>query len=144
MAHRLETLNATAVALITAWNTKDLEAMLALYTDDCLLEDIGFAQPVQGPEGARRVYLYTQAGFGGLHFTLHRTVEQDDTVVFEWSAQGQQIRRVMGIPATHRMLTISGVTWLHLRAGRIAYSKRVWDMAGLLRQMGLLPDLPTV
>jgi steroid delta-isomerase-like uncharacterized protein len=136
--------NALALNLIQAWNDRNIDALVRLYTEDCVLEDVGLAQPVNGHDGVRRMYLYTLAGFGSLEFTLHRTVEQDGQVVLSWGAHGRQIRKIMGIPATHRELSMMGTTWLTVRDGHIAHSQRVWDMAGLLRQMGLLPDLPVV
>jgi steroid delta-isomerase-like uncharacterized protein len=136
--------NALASNLIQAWNDRNVDALVQLYTEDCVLEDVGLARPVSGHDGVRRLYLYTLAGFGNLAFTLERTVEQEGQVVLAWSAHGRQIRKIMGIPATHRDLMMCGTTWLTLRDGRITHSRRVWDMAGLLRQMGLLPDLPVV
>jgi steroid delta-isomerase-like uncharacterized protein len=144
MSHITMTHNVTAVALIQAWNERNVEGLVNLYAESCVLEDIGLAKPIYGRDGARRLYVYTQAGFGSLDFTLHRTVEQDGQIVLEWSATGKQIRKIMGIPATNRQLTMTGTTWLVVRDGLITHSRRVWDMAGLLRQMGLLPDLPTV
>jgi steroid delta-isomerase-like uncharacterized protein len=144
MSEAIVKAHVTAPAVIAAWNNKDIASLLSLYAPDCKVEDIGLAKPLYGHEGVRRVYLYTVAGFSDLSFTLTRSVETESQTIFEWECCGKQVRRVLGVPPTGRELHMTGVTWLTLRDGLIESSRRVWDMAGLLRQMGLLPDLPVI
>jgi len=47
----------------------------------------------------------------------------------------------MNIPATGRTVAVLGATFLTVRDGLIAGSETVWDIAGFLRSVGLLPDL---
>jgi steroid delta-isomerase-like uncharacterized protein len=135
-------LHPVAVSLVAAWNQRDVAALTALYTSDCMIADVGLASPVYGHEGVRRMFLFTVSGFGQLVFTLHRTVSDGESVTMDWTAVGVQSRRMLGIPPTGRTVHIEGMTVLMLRDGLIAHTRRVWDMAGLLRQIGLLPDLP--
>ena len=135
---------AIAQHLIDAWNTHDTRQVERLYTADCEVHDVGLAQPLHGPEGVRRATLFSLLGFPDLRFTLVRTAVDGNCVVFEWSAQGTQRGKVMGIPPTNRAVTMTGVTWLVLRGDQILSARRMWDVAAMLRQMGLLPDLPQI
>jgi hypothetical protein len=47
----------------------------------------------------------------------------------------------MKIPATGRKVVVQGMSMLTLRDGKITRGLHVWDVAGLLRAMGLLPVL---
>jgi hypothetical protein len=47
----------------------------------------------------------------------------------------------MNIPATGRPVTVRGVSVCHVEGGRIVRAMHIWDVAGLLRAIGLLPEL---
>ena len=48
----------------------------------------------------------------------------------------------MRVPPTDRRIEVCGVTLLTVQDGKIVRGLYLWDMAGLLRSMKLLPDLP--
>lgn len=47
----------------------------------------------------------------------------------------------MNIPATGRSVKVRGVSMMTIAGGPIQRTWRVWDLAGLLRTLGLLPEL---
>ena len=47
----------------------------------------------------------------------------------------------MNIPPTGRAVRIRGVSLLTVADGRLKRARRIWDLAGLLRSFGLLPEL---
>lgn len=136
------TAHAAAIRLIEAWNAHNAQQVVDLYHEACTIEDVGLATPIYGKEGVRRMYLYTIAGFSGLTFTLERCICNGSEVAMDWSAVGIQSRRMLGIPPTGRIVRFQGITLLSVKDGLIHHARRVWDMAGVLRQVGLLPDLP--
>jgi hypothetical protein len=46
------------------------------------------------------------------------------------------------IPATNRSVTVRGISMLSVRDGKITRGIHLWDLAGLLRDVNLLPNLP--
>lgn len=47
----------------------------------------------------------------------------------------------MHIPPTDRTIEVLGTTFLTIAHGKITREMHIWDVAGLLRDIGLLPDL---
>jgi predicted ester cyclase len=49
--------------------------------------------------------------------------------------------KIMGIPATGQKISVQGVSIMEIEDGLIARGNNVWDTAGFLRAMRLLPEL---
>jgi steroid delta-isomerase-like uncharacterized protein len=65
---------------------------------------------------------------------------EGDTVITRWRASGTQTGALMGIaPTGKRPRPIDGVTLTKFVEGRIVEDWAVWDQAGLLRELGVLP-----
>jgi len=47
----------------------------------------------------------------------------------------------MNIPPTGRAVAVRGTSVLTVEDGKIKRAFRIWDVAGLLRSIGLLPEL---
>ncbi|HEX2730163.1 MAG TPA: ester cyclase [Polyangiaceae bacterium] len=66
---------------------------------------------------------------------------EGDTVVSRWHASGTQRGALMGIPPTNKNAQgIEGVTITTFVEGRIVRDRAIWDLAGLLRLLGVLPS----
>jgi steroid delta-isomerase-like uncharacterized protein len=62
-------------------------------------------------------------------------------MVMAWIARGTQQGTLMNIPPTGRAVEVQGMTLFTVQDGQIARSQSVWDLAGMLRAIGLLPEL---
>jgi steroid delta-isomerase-like uncharacterized protein len=136
-----ETITDLVVALVEAWNSHDLDWVTQFYSDDFEGSDV--AQPMSqlGRGGIRKTLsLYFQA-FPDLHFTAEKIIVQDDQAALVWVAVGTHGGKVMHIPPTGRLIRIQGVSILTFNDGKIKKASYVWDVAGLLRSLGLLPEL---
>jgi hypothetical protein len=47
----------------------------------------------------------------------------------------------MNIPPTGRPINARGVSMLTVESGKVWRANYIWDVAGMLREIGLLPDL---
>lgn len=66
---------------------------------------------------------------------------EGNSVISRWHASGTQRGAMMGIPPTGKSASgIEGVTISTLENGRIVRDRAVWDLAGLLRLLGVLPS----
>ncbi len=68
-------------------------------------------------------------------------VIQGDRVALAWSARGTHRGSMMNIPPTGRTASIRGVSMLTFADGKIKRALNIWDVAGFLRSIGLLPEL---
>jgi steroid delta-isomerase-like uncharacterized protein len=126
----------------TAWSapSHDIERVLALFTDDCLYEDVTMGVVNHG-KGELKT-------FAELVFTVFPDFKIEMTSSFvsgkwaggEWSMSGTHQGAMPGLPATGRRFSVRGATILELQSGKIRRCSDYWDMTTFLKQVGLMPE----
>jgi steroid delta-isomerase-like uncharacterized protein len=94
--------------------------------------------------GAERVREYVdlfRSAFPDLRVKVIDQISSGDRVVTRWQMEGTQDKRLMGIEASHRHVSIEGIRIDRITDGRIAETWSQWDAIGLLRQLGALPPI---
>jgi steroid delta-isomerase-like uncharacterized protein len=130
-----------AAQLTEAWNSHDPQLVAAHCADDYEGENVGEAAPHRGPDGmAASVASYLLA-FPDLRFSVDEAIVQDNRVVQVWRAHGTHRGPLMNIPGTGRRIEVRGASMLTYRDGKLYRALYIWDVAGLLREIGLLPEL---
>jgi steroid delta-isomerase-like uncharacterized protein len=103
--------------------------------------DVGRAAPYLGPRGAAlNAEAYLRA-FPDLRLTQDGVIVEGEHAVLVWTARGTHGGELMRIPPTGRTVEVRGVSVLETKDGRISRGLHVWDVAGFLRDIGLLPRL---
>lgn len=136
-----DSLGRIGVGLLNAWNSHNVEQVMGYYAPDYEGIDVGQSNPVHGPDGKREVVLTYLRAFPDLHFALEKIVIEGNTVVLSWIATGTHNGPFMHIPPTGRPVHVRGVSMLTIENGQIDRALYVWDVACLLRHIGMLPDL---
>lgn len=127
--------------LIAAWNRHDPHSMTALYAENYTGEDTGRKRPDRGSRDILAMALTNFRGFPDSHLELVDMVADQNRVAFVWRMTGTHKASVMNIPATGRRVSLLGTSILNISDGKIQSGLRIWDMASMLRAVGLLPDL---
>ena len=127
--------------LIAAWNRHDAHGMVALYAEDYTGEDTGRNRPDRGARDILRMAISNFRGFPDSHLTLVDLVAEQNRVAFVWRMTGTHKASIMNIPATDRKIELLGTSIFTIINGKIQSGLRIWDMAAMLRAIGLLPDL---
>ncbi|MFN4255822.1 MAG: ester cyclase [Saprospiraceae bacterium] len=127
--------------LFAAWNAHDKQRLLDLYHPEFGGEDHAEGKRADGLAGAERMIDYVLRAFPNLEMELLEWGTEGDRVFCFWVARGNQNGRLMNIPPTGKHVQFMGSTMMALRDGRIIRSRRIWDVAAMLRQIGLLPEL---
>lgn len=127
--------------LIAAWNDHDAERVAACYAPDYVGEDVAQAEPQHGPAEVRRLTAFYFRAFPDLQVSVDSFIVQGDQAVLVWTWRGTHRGTFMRIPPTGRPVTVRGSTIFTLNGGLIRSAVRIWDVAGLLRAVGLLPEL---
>jgi steroid delta-isomerase-like uncharacterized protein len=130
------------------WSAHDPERVAALYTDDCVYEDV----PLGAVGRGRRELLalgrpFPLCGVAGRpqdafpDFAIEPTggFVAGDRAAMEWVMSGTHARGLPGVPASGRRFRVRGATVLELRDGRVTRNTDYWDTATLLTQLGLVP-----
>lgn len=118
--------------------TSEEDAFLALCTDDCLYEDNGPGVTCHGKDELRKYRRDILQAFPDLKIELKNLLITGNQAAVEWRASGTQKGDLMGIPATNKAATIRGVVVFELEGDRIKRAAEYWDMAALLKQLGVL------
>jgi len=127
--------------LLEAWNAHDIERIKTFYAPEYEGVDVGQAEPQRGPQSVPQNVERYLGAFPDLRFVEEDIVVQDGRVVLVWKAYGTHRGRLMNIPPTGRNIVVRGTSVLTVEDGKVVQGLYVWDVAGLLRSIGLLPDL---
>jgi predicted ester cyclase len=79
------------------------------------------------------------AAFEGIQHDVQDVFATEDRVAVRFALRGRHIGSFFGIPATGRNVTIVANVILRVAEGRVTVLEGVFDEAGLLRQMGVIP-----
>jgi steroid delta-isomerase-like uncharacterized protein len=92
-----------------------------------------------GPEGAKQLVAVYRNAFPDLRFTIDEQIAEGDKVMTRWTGHGTHQGELVGIPATGKSTTVTGIAVDRIADGKIAESWLVFDQFGLMQQLGVIP-----
>jgi steroid delta-isomerase-like uncharacterized protein len=123
----------------TAWSSHDTEKMLALFTDDCVYEDVTFGAVNHGKAELRAFADGIFAAIPDFKVTLISRFVAGNWAGMEWAMSGTHRGDFPGLPATgKRFSSVRGATMVELQGEKIRRCSDYWDAATVMRQVGLL------
>ena len=128
-------------SLVDAWNAHDVEGVLTLLSPDYEGSDVCQAAPQRGRDQTRQIVESYLHAFPDLSFTAEELIIQENHIAVRWSARGTHQGTVLHIPPTGKIVTVCGVSMLTVEGNTIREGRHIWDVASMLREMGLLPEL---
>jgi steroid delta-isomerase-like uncharacterized protein len=122
------------------WYRGDLSVLDELFSSDYQDRDAAAQTGTSGLHGARQFIETFRAAIPDLHVEIEDQYAEGSTVTTRWTATGTHEGTLMGVPATHRHVEVSGISIDPFdEQGRFAEGWGNWDAIGLLRQIGALP-----
>lgn len=97
---------------------------------------------VKGRDNLKELFNRLFSAFPDLVWTVEQDIDEGDTLVNLYSLTGTQDGDYRSIPATHKKVTIQGVSINKISDGRLVETRMVRDDFGLMRQLGVIPELP--
>jgi steroid delta-isomerase-like uncharacterized protein len=122
-----------------AFNAGRLEVVDELVASDFVEHDPSLTEEVRGPAGVKELIAGYRAAFPDIRITIEDQIADGDYVVSRWSGTGTHQGELMGMPATGKQATVTGITIDRIVDGRIAESWDNWDTLGLMQQLGAVP-----
>jgi steroid delta-isomerase-like uncharacterized protein len=126
-------------------NARNVDALGELLTPDGVDHTFGS----QNIEQAKQFFGMVLQAFPDLHAEVHDVIAEGDLVAARVTYTGTHQGEFVGIPATGRKATTSGVAWLRMEGGKQAEHWGGPDMLSLLQQLGVMsgrgtpgPDSP--
>lgn len=130
------------------WNKRRIEVVNEFISPSHALSGSLFSDSSVGPLAYKRIVTQFIAAFPDLRFTVGEMIAERDHVAVSWTISGTHKREFRGIAATHKRISVDGVTIHQITKGRILDSDVRLDHLGLLQQLGaikftVLPKMAT-
>jgi steroid delta-isomerase-like uncharacterized protein len=95
----------------------------------------------RGPEGVKEFVTAYLAAFPDGRITIDEQLAEGDVVASRWTGRGTHQGELMGIPATGKQVTVSGITISRIENGKVIEEWTNWDTLGMLQQLGAVPEM---
>ncbi len=121
---------------IDGWNATDTDHLIAAFTPDAIYEDVALGVKKKGSAGLRELHKSDHDDVGGFYVELIASHVADGHGTIEWMYGGKDV----GLFKTGKPFKVQGVSVIEVRAGRISRNLDYYDVATIMRQVGLLPS----
>lgn len=128
---------ALAEKWIAAWNSRNPDKMLPVFTDDVFYEDVAFGEVSHGHAELRKFAAGEFEAIPNLELKLVRAEIHGGHGTIEWIFTGTD----KGVYKTGKKFRVRGVSVIDVRDGKISRSLDFYDTATIMRQVGVLPAL---
>ena len=130
-----------------SFNKHDLDALAKLYAEDAVAYDPMYPEPLRGRAAIRKDAATFFRGFPDIRYEIITTLEKDDR-------NGADEIQMMGthtgpletptgqeLPPTNKRVELKGGAFTRLNdRGEIVEERRYYDVASVLRQLGVVPE----
>ena len=120
------------------FNKKNLAIIDELIAPNCV-EHNAFPGQAPGIEGVKQTIGMFLAAFPDMRVTVDDMIAEGDKVAVRYSGRGTHRGELMGIAATGKQVTATGMEIVRLSGGKMVEHWEQMDMLGMMQQMGVLP-----
>ena len=132
--------NKTVVhSLFEDLNKGNLSLVYDIFATDVIFHNAG-TDHFGDLNGFKRFQSEIRVGFPDLRFIIDNVIAEDDRVSYRYTFLGTHKGWYMGMSATGRQITMTGMGILRIAHGKIAEGWFVPDLLGLFQQLGALPS----
>lgn len=123
------------------WGKYNFEAIHDFVAEDFVGYNPALPEPVRGGDGVREVAEMLHAAFPDCEVELEQVIAEGDWVAQRLTATATHEGEFVGIEPTGKRVEFTGMNISRLVDGKLVEGYELWDMFGLLRQLGIV-DLP--
>jgi steroid delta-isomerase-like uncharacterized protein len=129
---------------LAAWDDHKPDAFVEMLADSFVVRDVGVAEPFRTRDEVRAYAQSWFTAFPDLHLRRTNRVVGDESlageVEFTGTNTGPLVMGGLEIPATGRSVVGRGAYFVRVRDGKVAEFTNYPDVAGLMVQLGLMPQ----
>ncbi|HEV2712678.1 MAG TPA: ester cyclase [Gaiellaceae bacterium] len=122
------------------WRGK-LDEVLDLIGEGFVGHVPGSPEPLRGKQGFREFATTYLSAFPDGTLTVDDQIAEGNMFATRWTGRGTHTGELMGVPATGRQVTISGITYGRIVDGKAWEAWSIWDTLSLLQQLGVIPEM---
>jgi steroid delta-isomerase-like uncharacterized protein len=94
-----------------------------------------------GLEGMKQQHAMTSIAIPDMQVKLEDMVAEGDKVACRWSATGTHKGEFMGVPATNKQITMSGIHIDRIAGEKVVETWNYSDILGVMQQLGAIPSI---
>lgn len=122
--------------ILEGWNkNRNKEVVDQVFAQDWEDGNPTFSEQPKGIDGAMYFVEQYRNALPDIQFTMTHLIADSDYVTFRFEATATHEGTLMGIPATHKKVTVSGIVIHKVENGRFAKSWNEIDLLGLKMQL---------
>ena len=122
------------------YNSNQLDDLLEVVSENLLTPKIMAGVPA-GIEGAKAAHQIMLTGFPDYQTVIDDLIAEGDKVVARITMSGTNTGAFMGIPATGKFISFTGMYMARIENGKIVEHWGEEDGVSLLAQLGVLPPM---
>lgn len=119
------------------WNKGNVSVVDDVVAADFVDHDTPGKAP--GREGLKQFIIPFRDAFSDIQSTVEDLIGEGDKITWRWTFRGTHSGPVMGIPATGKVITLTGITIDRIAGGQIVERWNQMDAMGMLQQLGVIP-----
>ena len=127
--------NAIVEQAMAAWNAHDADRIAAAYSEDIVYEDVAFGAVNRGRAEMHKFAVDILAAVPDMKLEIVSLAVHDGHGAVEWVWSGTD----KGLFKTGKHFSVRGASVFEIRGGKIVSNKDYYDVATVMRQLGLLP-----
>jgi steroid delta-isomerase-like uncharacterized protein len=120
------------------WQAGNTDAIDEFLAADVVDHSVPPGMP-PGRKGSKAWAAMMTSAMTGSEITIEDEIAEGDLVVTRWSSQATHTGDLMGIPATGKRVSITGISINRILDGKIVESWGEADMMGMMQQLGVVP-----
>ena len=124
--------------LYEAFNQKNLAVVDELIASNYVGHIAGL-EDMRGPEGVKQSSTPFFTAFPDIHLAVEDMVGEGDKVVTRYTVTGTHQGEFLGVAPTGKQATFTEMSMARIEGGKTVEEWEVWDMLGLMQQLGAIP-----
>jgi steroid delta-isomerase-like uncharacterized protein len=124
--------------LAEAWCTHDVPALLALYTDDCVYQDMAMGVEKRGKEQLREFATEVFTTMPNFQVRFPERVATEDRGASKWVITATWNGLFEGVDCTGKGIVFTGLSLYEFRDGKLVSNCDCWDYTVMMREFGVL------
>jgi steroid delta-isomerase-like uncharacterized protein len=121
---------------IEAWNSRDIDAILSFFDEDCRYEDEALRKVMVGHDQLRQFFETMYGAFSNLSFEVVSVFQATDCIAWEWIMAGNYSGvGNSGLAPTGRAMRVRGASITEFKNDKIIRNTDYWNMARMKRQL---------
>lgn len=115
------------------WNKGRRDAIAEMIAPGAVIHEGGSSSV--GPEGFYPFFDRLNAAFTQFQVTVHDTIAEGDRLAVRWTCTCKHTGDALGIPASGKVVHVTGMSMLRVADGKMIEGWQNWDMLGMLEQI---------